>query len=214
VKSKAMASFYLALFGVTFAFGQSDNASEATKPNVSANLTIAGLTLGKNTLADATKLGSGKAVRCAKDEEAPKEVCYVPTESDGPKLVLQAGFSGGWKEIDGFKLIGRESNEACYRQCTRSESVSSDITTGGGLRLGLSTQQIRKLLGVPTKASSKKLHFEWRARQKMTEEEVQAQKTVFHTNVTDPFWDVEDTIDILISNGKAVQIEVHRVLSR
>src|SRR5579872_5249435 len=71
---------------------------------VSGNLTILGFTLGKSTLAEVqARLGRSEIKRCSRDEGAPKELCYASAGSDHTGVVFEAGFSGGWERLEGFK---------------------------------------------------------------------------------------------------------------
>src|SRR5437762_2646640 len=90
---------------LTFNTGSVSAESQAA-PKIAKHLEILGFTLGKNTLADVqAKLGKSVARRCSREEEASKEVCYVAAGKHQTRVVFESGFSGGWKELDGYKVI-------------------------------------------------------------------------------------------------------------
>ena len=95
---------------------------------------------GKSTLAEVeAKLGKSAARKCSREEEASKEVCYLAGEGQ-TRVVFEAGFSGGWKELDGYKMIAGSLQRPCYRQCPRVSQVTDDVQTEGGLKLGLTNE--------------------------------------------------------------------------
>src|SRR5579872_146075 len=125
------ASFPLLILGASLASAQSQPA-----PSTAGHLEILGFTLGRSTLAEVeAKLGKSAARKCSHEEEASKEVCYLAGKGQ-TRVVFEAGFSGGWMELDGYKLIAASLQPPCYRQCPRVAQVTSDVQTQGGLKLG------------------------------------------------------------------------------
>ena len=173
-----------------------------------------GFTLAKSTLADVqAKLGKSIAKKCSRDEEASRDVCYVTASKDQTKVVFEAGFSGGWKELDGYKVIAGSLERPCYRQCPRTSQVTSDVQTKGGLKLGLNREQLVTLLGPPRSTSGNKLTFQWQSRQPMTKEQKEAESKTFKSPVTDAYYEVQDTIYVLLADSKVVEFEVHHIVT-
>jgi hypothetical protein len=165
------ACIVLLTIGAGLASAQSHPATK-----VPGHLKMMGFTLGKSTVADVqASLGKSVPRKCSREEEASKEVCYVSTGKDQTKVVFEAGFSGGWKELDGYKVIAGTSERRCYRQCPRASQVTSDVQTEGGLKLGLTREQLIALLGAPKQARGNKLRFQWQSRQAMTAEQIKAE---------------------------------------
>jgi len=203
------ASVLLLILGASFASAQSQPA-----PNIAGNLEILGFTLGSSTLADVqAKFGKSATRTCSREEEAPAELCYVSAGKDKTRVVFEAGFSGGWKEMDGFKVIAGSLQQPCYRQCPRSPQVTSDVQTEGELKLGLTREQLIALLGRPKQARGNKLSFEWQSRQAMTKEEKEAESKTFKSPVTDAYYDVQDTIEVMLADSKVVEFEVHHIVT-
>jgi hypothetical protein len=74
-------------------------------------------------------------------------------------VVFEAGFSGGWwKELDGYKVMVGSLQQPYYRRCPRASQVTS-VQTKGGLRLGLTREQLIALLGAPKETRGNKLSF-------------------------------------------------------
>jgi hypothetical protein len=194
-------------------FGQVDSQN-SSKPTVTSHLRMMGFLLGKNTLADVqAKLGKSAAIKCSHQEEASKEVCYVSAAKDQTKVVFEAGFSGGWKELDGYKVIAGGLERRCYRQCPRTAQVTSDLQTEGGLKLGLTREHLIALLGTPKEDRGNALSFQWQSRQAMTKQQIQAESKTFKSPVTDAYYDVQDTIEVTLANSKVVEFDVHHIVT-
>jgi len=190
--------------------------AHAQKPptrDVSRDLSLLGFTLEKNTLADVeNKLGPSTPGSCSQEVEASKAICYI---SEGPSKVrvfFESGPSGGWSRLDGFRVVS-EGAPACRLQCKNTTAFSSDIQTGGGLRLGLSKSESVVLLGPPSKISGNRLTFEWWSKRPMTKAEIDKEAQTFKAPVTSPYWDVHDTIEVTLSNSKVAEFEVHHTVT-
>lgn len=178
------------------------------------DLRIMGFTLGKSTLADVqAKLGKSAVRKCSYEEEASSEVCYVSAARDQTKVVFEAGFSGGWKELDGYKVIAGSVRQRCYRQCPRAAQVTRDLRTEGGLRLGMVREQLIALLGAPKQVRRNKLTFQWQSRRAMTKEQIEAEIRTFKSPLTDAYFDVLDTIEVTLADSKVVEFEVHHIVT-
>lgn len=184
-------------------------------PKITDHLNILGFTLGSTTLNDVqTRLGPTMARKCSQEEEAPTELCYTSGESSQTTVVLEAGFSGGWKELDGYPVIAAGFNPTCYRKCVRSSKEFGAPQSSGGLKLGMTRKQVIDLLGRPTRTRGNELKFEWQTRQAMTREQQEAESRSLNVPVTDPYFDVIDNIDVTLADLKVVMFAVHHMVSR
>lgn len=198
--------------GVPRSKGQSAVQSRPA-PRVAGHLKILGFTLGKSTLADVqAKLGKSSARRCSPKEEASKELCYQ-VDNGQTTLVFEAGFSGGWKVLDGYKVIAGSSRLSCYRQCPKASQVTNDVETEGGLKLGLTREELLALIGHPEEIRGNKLTFEWQSRQAMTNDQKEAASKTFDSSITDPYFDVQDTIEVTLMDSKVIEFAVNHVVS-
>lgn len=189
------------------------SAQSRPAPNVERHLEILGFTLGKNTLAEVeSKLGKSAVRKCSREEEASKEVCYLAGEGQ-TRVVFEAGFSGGWKELDGYKVIAGSLQRPCYRQCPRAAQVTGEVQTEGGLKLGLTREQLIALLGPPKQTRENKLSFQWQSRQAMTKEQQEAESKTFKSPVNDAYYDVQDTIEVTLADSKVVEFTVHHIVT-
>lgn len=180
------------------------------RPDVTPHLTILDFTLGRTTLTGIqSKLGAGKIVRCSREEEAAKEVCYF-SANGRTKVIFQTGFSGGWTKIDGFKVVSIRIFEPCYRDCVRSLLPENSIRTNGGLKLGLTRKEVAGLLGRPSHATARRLTFEWSRRIPMSKEEAHAEG---RTSEKQPYWDVLDTINVVFSGSVVAEFDVHHIVT-
>ncbi len=197
-----------------FLSAQSDLTRREPMAESSSQLNLLGFTIGKHTLADVqAKLGPSTPKKCSGNEEAPREICYTSNSLDHTKVIFRAGFSGGWTELDGYKIISGNLTPQCFRQCSSTVSLPRIIKTDSGLRLGLTRQQVEQILGKPIRSSSSRLRFRRKSRQAMTKEEADKQSSVFSVPTKDPYWEVLDTIDIVLAQGRAIEIDVYRTIS-
>jgi hypothetical protein len=202
------ASFVLLLLCANLAPAQSQPS-----PTIAGHLEMLGFTLGKSTLADVkSKLGESATRKCSRDEEASKELCYLSGNGQA-SVVFEAGFSGGWKELDGYKVIANSLQRPCYRQCPKALQVTGDVQTEGGLKLGLTREQLISLLGPPKRTQGNKLRFEWQSRQAMTKEQQEAESNTSKSPVTDAYYDVQDTIEVTLADSKVVEFVVHHIVT-
>jgi hypothetical protein len=179
-----------------------------------ANLKIMGFELGKSTLADVeAKLGKSPVKKCSHDEETSKEVCYVSARDDQTRVVFEAGFSGGWKRLDGYKVMGGGSVERCYRECPRSTEVTSEAQAESGLKLGLGREQLIALLGAPMHVQGNNLNFQQQSRQTMTRKQAEAAGRTFKSPAIDSYYDVQDSVDVTLAGSKVVEFEVRHVVT-
>ena len=167
-----------------------------------------GFTLGpKSTLSDVeTRLGKSAVRRCAMEGV---EVCYLAGTSQ-TRVVFEAGPGDC---LEGFRVIAGSLRQPCYSGCTRASQVTGDVQTEGGLKLGLTREKLIALLGSPKEIQGNKLTFEWESRQPMTQEEEERESKTFNSPVTDTYWDVQDTIEVVLTDSKVVEFEVDHVLS-
>ena len=190
------------------------SASSQSPPKMAGNLELLGLTLGSNTLADAqAKFGKSPTRRCSREEEAADELCYESAGKDHTKVVFEAGFSGGWTQLDGFKVIAGDLEPRCYRQCPTAGQISAEVRTAAGLRLGMTRDELIALLGTPTQVRGDRLSFQWQSRLAMTKEEKEAESKTFQSPVTDAYYDVQDTIDVTLENSKVAEFEIRHIVT-
>jgi hypothetical protein len=189
--------------------GQTSSKSEA-----SPHLSLIGFSLEKNTLTDVQeKLGISTAGACSDEAGASKMICYVSEGPEKTKILFEAGFSGGWSRLDGFKVVSGSLAQACHLQCKATTAFRDDIQTSGGLKLGLTRGELIALLGPPSKATGTRLTFEWWSKRPMTKAEIDKQAQTFKAPVTSPYWDVHDIIEVTLSNSKVAEFEVHHTVT-
>lgn len=200
----------LLLATIQVAYGQ----DYSKKVDVSRQLSLMGFTLGRSTLTDVqNKIGTATAGACSKEEEASKVICYVSQGPDKVRVYFEAGFSGGWSRLDGVKVVSGKLTSSCRLQCTRTAAFARGLQTEGGLRLGLNREELIRLLGTPTKVNQNRLTFEWLSKQPMTETEIDRETETFKAPVTDPYWDVSDSIDITLEESVVAEFEIKHIVT-
>jgi hypothetical protein len=136
------------------------SSDTSTEISVS-HLSVFGLTLGKNTLADVrAQLGDAPVIDYGETGLSVKQVCYITRNGDHTRLVFESGAGGGWTQITGFRLIAERGKSAKSDQCRADRRIGHELRTAGGLGLGLSRTQVIRLLGLPTKTRGNTLIYE------------------------------------------------------
>lgn len=209
--SLSLCVFFFQLAGQTNSKGR--RVAQSRRVPIAKHLEILGFTLGKSMLADVeAKLGKSAVGRCSPEQEASDEVCYL-ADNGRIRVVFESGFSGGWKVLDGYKVIVSNLERPCYRECPSASNVTGEVQTEGGLKLGLTREELIALLGTPKVNQRNKLTFQWDSRKPMTKEEEAAESKTFNTSITDAYWDVQDTIEVTLAESKVVEFQVTHVVT-
>ena len=175
---------------------------------------LLGFSLGKDSLDDVRRaLGPSETKRCSQEESSPVEICYRCPGPDEATVVFSSGFSGAWRVLDGFKIIAPEEASSCHRSCPVVGIPAAGIETMAGLRLGLTRREVEHLLGTPNSVTNDRLSYQWSFRQRMTEEELGRQSEAFGSPVTDPYFDVLDTVELILSGNRVVAVDVSHTVS-
>lgn len=190
------------------------SAQSQPAPRIAEHLEILSFKLGSSTLTDVqAKFGKSATRKCSREEEVPAELCYASAGKNHTRVVFEAGFSGGWEKLDGYRVIAGSLQRPCYRQCPRASQVTSDLRTKGGLKLGLTREQLIVLLGAPKETRGNELSFQWQSRQPMTKEQRKGESETFKSPVTDAYYDVQDTIKATLADSKVVEFAVHHFVT-
>ncbi len=110
------------------------------------NLEVLGLTLSQNEVGDAeSRLGQAPVFHSPDSHFAKR--CYASGQQNGPVLIIE-DWSG---TLVGFQIVRPMPSDV--QKCTPTPVVTNEISTGGGLKLGLTERDVVKLLGTPDKRS-------------------------------------------------------------
>jgi hypothetical protein len=207
-----MLSLHIVLTILSVFGGWQGRPKPPSKPEVSPHLTLLGFTLGRSTLADVqAKLGSSKITRTDAGQDSESEVCYLIPGKNESEVFFQSGFSGGWVQLDGFKVTSRASDRDS--QCLAADGPEFEIQTLGGLRLGLSREETTQLLGSPTSSSRDGLRYVWKSRKPMRRDELEKANQTFHTSLKSGYWDIWDEIKLRFAGSKVVEFEISHTVS-
>src|SRR5882757_3171744 len=180
VRSK-LASLALFLVGIS-----SVAASAAPHEIDRRHFEIVGLTLFKDEMIDVERQLGPATVYHERGSDFP-ERCYASTGEARTVLVLE-DWTG---TLVGFR-ISRESPET-IEKCTRTPAVSPQISTLGGLMLGLTKSDVLKLLGTPTKTTRNSI--------------VYLEDVKSRANEKEALWEYTE-VDIEFANSKAISIHI------
>jgi hypothetical protein len=172
-----------------------------SKPGVSSHLRLLGFRVEKSTFADVQdKLGAAKIGQCSREVEPTSYIGYVSRSPDETKILFESNRFDPPFELSGFRVVaGSRPTSPCQVQYKTSADFGSGARTGGGLKLGLTKTELVALLGSPSKVSGNRLTFEWWSKRPMTKEEIDQETQTFKAPVTRPYWDVHDTINVVLS---------------
>jgi hypothetical protein len=175
------------------------------------DLTILGLTIGRASLKDVeTKLGLARSIQAHGDATASRTICYV-SPADGTVLEFGAGPMGGFTDVTEFEIWSREAKFPNASACRPSTLVHRGISTKSGIRLGLTLDELNKIVGKNPKARDSVAQYELLCRRKMTPEEIKAFKTRNNWDVSaSPYFDMVSTVEAHFAGSGASRIMIYK----
>ena len=179
-----------------------------------SNFKILGADLGYQS--PTAKLGQPTTVERGDAGNFRSQACY--TSLDGPTtdsnrvyLVFEYG-----EVTSAFYLFAGGPPWSGSDVCLKSRLVSRSTRTGSGLRLGMSTAEIKRILGEPSSAAVDRLVYSRVTKEKTSPEHLK----MLRMNSTamaeeelqrNAFWDVTVYIEARFSNDKMIYLGVLRV---
>jgi hypothetical protein len=175
---------------------------------------ILGFSIGHATLKDVqAKLGSASVRRVSREEESDVSICYV-SPADGTVLVFYTGVMGGGTDITWFALWSHEAAYPHASRCTPSKLVTRSLSTESGVRLGLTKEEVERIVGKPPQNGLKSNKYSYLCRKKMTEEKIKSFKTENNWDVTkDPYFDRMSWIGLWYRDSMTSRIEIGAIES-
>ena len=149
MKSLATAvTLFLALACLFLSFIETTGAADKTPSQ--SNFTIVGLDIGDCTVQDIySKLGPTIPVR-----DDANQLCYVSDRDE--TLIL---FSLENSKCTGFKMMLQKKRFYKWHFCDKSSLVSKHLTAGSDIKLGMSRNQLKAILGPPESESNSLLNY-------------------------------------------------------
>lgn len=178
----------------------------------SIHLTILGLTIGQHTLED-TQKELGKAKFLPRREQAPKRICYISEKKqDNTTVTFEAGPMGGWELLTAITIASGKVSLKERSSCAIASQVSTNISTEGGLKLGLDRASLESILGKPSRVNGNTFHYEFRTREKMTEKQIQKLAKLWPKVGDDPYMDVSSDVEATFSdNSKLESLTISKI---
>lgn len=179
-----------------------------------ADTTILGLTIGSASLENVrARLGRARILPSPGSGPLTPTICYV-SPSDGTVLTFGTGAMGGFADVTDFGIWSREAKFPNVSACRTSKWVSRSISTASGIRLGLSVEALSNIIGAQPGAEHGSVHYEMNCRRKMTLTEIKGFKTVNNWDVSsDPYFDLDSSVDARVSNSVVIRIEITKIES-
>jgi len=173
-------------------------------PFSDASRTLFGIAVDTGTVDQfEAKLGKSPAHVQGDASTFSSRQCWQAANGDGTVLVIEHG------ELDAhIEILGREMEVREGPGCPKSPLVSRAMATANGLRLGLSLEEIERVVGPPTEQGA-----DWFARTCSAKEPMtSAEKERMLTTNPDAAWDVYWDIQVVESNGTAEGIRITYVI--
>jgi len=130
--------------------GDEDYRIDKTEPNriiSDKHLTILGLTVMSNSLADLqAKLGKARVIP-GTEAMYPDSTCYI---SDNPADSTVLIFEVLGNKIVGYELMSNKQGKLKIEHCSKTDEVSKNISTMTGLKLDMNETELMSIMGPPT----------------------------------------------------------------
>lgn len=212
-RASALAVIFLLAFAAMLAQISSENEPECTEQGLGKlqltkeDTTILGLAIGAASLKDVeAKLGEANILPRHGSASSSNTICYV--SSDGTVLSFGAGPMGGFMDITEFAIWSRKAKFPNRSACRTSTVISRNVSTISGIKLGLTAEQLSKLIGTKVTTEPELTRYELLCRQKMTADEIK------RFNVSErPYFDVSSFVEIQFSGSDASRIDLAKFLS-
>jgi hypothetical protein len=130
-------------------------------PN-SSDLTLLGIALGRANLASVRKtLGPAKVWSSGDAAASEGKVCYFTQEPQQVIIVFASNTEmAGPPENNVTEIqVIRSKQYANLSKCRPITATSAEVSTQSGLKLGLSEQDVRRILGTPARATDVKWDY-------------------------------------------------------
>lgn len=165
------------------------------------NFEVLGIRLPDSTVSDVERILGTAPSEQGPDAET-STACYTFPGSDGMVLEFEYWFESV-VEVRIFKVKPPPPS-----QCSKSKLVVTDLVTGSGLKLGLSKDQVIKLLGSPSKETPNGFTYEVSYDRPPTSEEIKRFKDAYRPLPASIY--VNGKIDLRFQHGKVVWLEIAR----
>jgi hypothetical protein len=116
------------------------------------NLTVLGLTLWDSSLKDAQeKIGATQVKERGVSPRTETQICY---QGSNGILVLMSPDAGEPVQRIQVAIISSDKNiKERFTSCAESPKINEDLTVIGGLRLGMSRAEVKRIWGEPGKVA-------------------------------------------------------------
>jgi hypothetical protein len=137
-------------------------------------------TVGSDKIA--ATLGKARSVRRGDASFSRTQACYVSI-GDSEKVHLIFEFGEGMESI--FYLFRGGAEWKGSNLCVKSNRVSGDLTTGTGLKLGLSRAEVETILGKPDFVAGDRIAYCREFQRKATKEEFERSRREYPEHLSD-----------------------------
>jgi hypothetical protein len=187
---------------------------EGNKKIDDANFEIAGVALGDNQFKElAKKFGKADEITRGDAASGRHQVCYESLEgSPTVRLIFEFG------EVEAnFYLLEGGKSWSDSKACLKSKSITKNLKTRSGLRLGLNRSKVEAILGPPDAVRDDRIYYSRITRRRTTKKEFEEMRKYDPKKLSDQeahsqFDFIEDYsfIEIHFENSRLVYLAVSR----
>lgn len=182
-----------------------------------SNFTILGFTLLKSSFEDIrAKLGQTEGFQSELKEGVPLDICYRSNQkSDGTIVVFETDDM----VITSFRIILGKAPFRWRNKCKKSPFISKNIQTKSGVKLGITQEQLEKILGnKPSMIIGNNLSFTYLGKRKMTNDEIEKLSKTFGAEAVKedshfPYWNESCFINAKFLNSKLIDVTIGKIES-
>ena len=169
--------------------------------------TILSLVIGDSASHDIySKMGPGIPIRDNSNPSAT-QLCYVSGRDD--TLVV---FYSEFSRCSRIRLLSQKKRFQKWHFCSASPLVSKDVATASGIRLGMSKNRLKKILGPPRSETDETVNYVYEWQQKMNSAEIDKTSTDSENLENNRLRMVKATIQAEFSVSGLISFDVYQSL--
>lgn len=181
-----------------------DSPSAARQPPTS-QFKILGLQLLTSDINEVRKR-FGKSESMDRDECGGEDFCFESPRDDKPATLIVDLWGD---HLRGFTVIASRLKN---RHCFESRLVTDNLGTEGGVRLGMTSHEVARVLGMPQRATPEALAYSFETRPRMTESDLRSLERHWPRTeiLSDPYWNDWSTIEVGLRGSRVECFHVQR----
>jgi hypothetical protein len=177
-----------------------------------AHVTIQGITVGVTGMAAIRKsLGPNGAFKYSVSGREVLALCYSSGEGgDAAKLLFVSDTADAGGKVVQVRVTAGDVAVKYGRRCLASKAIGKEAATESGLKLGMTSAEVRSVLGEPTDKSAGFLGYEFHLHRALTEKEVRRIEVEWPTVRQYPYYDISASVEARFVGGLLKRLDLIR----